>query len=94
MYRTIVTLDAFVREMHRRRCHRVHQNGAALMEQNASKPLTPEPRLSQVSPFVSSPTPPASVYVPVKAGSTIHLPISGALTGASQIVSKVVITGV
>ena len=32
----------------------VHQNGAALMEQNAGKPLTPEPRLSQVSPFVSS----------------------------------------
>jgi len=31
----------------------VHQNGAALMEQNASKPVTPEPRLSQVSPFVS-----------------------------------------
>ena len=26
----------------------VHQNGAALMEANASKPATPEPRLSQV----------------------------------------------
>ncbi|CAL5219491.1 g1332 [Coccomyxa viridis] len=32
----------------------VHQNGAALMEQNAGKPLTPEPRLSQVSPFMST----------------------------------------
>ncbi|CAK0760674.1 hypothetical protein CVIRNUC_002790 [Coccomyxa viridis] len=27
----------------------VHQNGAALMEANASKPVTPEPRLSQMS---------------------------------------------
>ena len=33
----------------------MHQNGAALMEQNVSKPVTPEPRLSQVWPFVSLP---------------------------------------
>ena len=50
------------------------------MEQNAGKPLTPEPRLSQVSPFVSLPTLSALVSFPAIAGYQSHLPILSTLS--------------
>lgn len=62
------------------------------MEQNAGKPLTPEPRLSQVSPFVSLLTLPALVSLLVYFSSTVLHVHHSTVHQASQKLSKVMVT--